>query len=133
MKMHNGAGNGQGRMFITHDTMELDSETGATMLMSVMDTPKGLETCRTKWNFKDRLCIDEMEAVVQRSLYRGVSKLRQHAYARKNYKSKNENGGIKCRMTTPADYRNRPDTCCIAWGTLREGMPVYEPPISKGI
>ena len=88
---------------------------------------------RTVTKFNPNLSIEDITELMSKPQYRGVSKLRQHAYARKNYSSKNENGGIKCRMTTPAGYRNRPDPVCIPWGTLREGAPVYIPAPNKAL
>lgn len=81
--------------------------------------------------FDPRLSIEEIEKFMTAPKYRGVSKLHQHAYACKNYKGKNENGGIKCEMTTPASYKNRPQPCCITWGTLREGTLNYIPAPNK--
>lgn len=81
--------------------------------------------------FDPKLTEEQVISIVKRPLYRGVSKLRQHAYARKDYKGKNENGGIKCTMTTPASYKNRPHPCCITWGTLYEGTINYIPAPNK--
>ena len=73
------------------------------------------------------LSIEDIEKIMTTPRYPGVSKLRQHAYVSKTYKGKNENGGIKCSMSTPASYKNRPLPCCIPWGTLREGTINYVP------
>ena len=70
---------------------------------------------------------DAYDGILNRPLYRGVSKLKQLAYLRKDYQGKNENGGRKCRMTTPASYKNRLEPCCISWGTFREGTINYIP------
>lgn len=90
--------------------------------------PKGLKGVAIKWAFAN---WEDSNDILNRPLYRGVSKLKQLAYLRKGYKGKNENGGRVCRMTTPAQYKNRPDPVCIPWGTLREDAPVYIPAPNK--
>jgi hypothetical protein len=121
MKMHNGSGNGQGFIFKDEGGLSLTDQ--GTVLTAVCKAPKGIEDIPTKWNLKDRLHVTEMIEKIQVPVYRGVSKLRPLAYLRKDYKGKNENGGRKCRMTTPASYKNGPALLSFTY----QGADVYRP------
>ena len=109
MKMYNGMGDSRGHIFV---------EAGDAVLAVVCEVPKGLEELNTTYNFSNRLHVDEMQAVLERPIYRGTVKLKQLAYLKVDYKGKNENGGRSCKMITPSSYKNRAAGPCIPWGTM---------------
>ena len=73
----------------------------------------------------------DVDAVLNRPLYRGTTKLKQLAYLKVDYKGKNENGGRSCKMITPSSYKNRPEPLCITWGTMPTGTPCWVPETGK--
>ena len=69
----------------------------------------------------------DIDAVLNRPLYRGTTKLKQLAYLKVNYKGKNENGGRSCKMITPSSYKHRSAGPCITWGSFPTGTPCWVP------